>query len=200
MFGLGHGQDPLDDLRSPLPLLSRISMDRTQPHFVVHEHHARQLHYDLRLEMAGVLKSWAIPKGPSLSPADKRLAIMVDDHSLEYLHFEGIISKDQYGAGIVVVWDSGNYHLLEGDDPVRAVEREKIVLELQGKILKGGFSLFKMKGRGEKNWLLVKRKDEYSQSDWALERALTVEKERTLVERTPPCKAHRCAELGLPMR
>jgi len=135
-----------------------------------------------------------------MNPADKRLAVMVDNHSLEYLHFEGIIPPGQYGAGTVVVWDSGSYHLLEGDDPVRAVEGDKIVFELRGKILKGGFSLFKMKGRGEKNRLLVKKKDEYSRSDWILERALTNREEDSLDERVPPSRAHKCAELGLPMR
>ena len=168
--------------------------------FVVHEHHARQLHYDFRLEMAGVLKSWAVPKGPSLNPADKRLAVMVDDHSLGYCDFEGIISPGQYGAGTVVIWDSGNYSLLEGNDPVKAIEREKIIFELRGEILKGGFSLVKMKGRAENNWLLIKKKDEHSQINWTLQRALTEEKERELREKIPPCKAHRCAELKLPIR
>ena len=168
--------------------------------FVVHEHHARQLHYDFRLEMAGVLKSWAVPKGPSLNPADKRLAVMVDDHSVGYFDFEGIISPGQYGAGTVVIWDSGNYSLLEGNDPVKAIEREKIIFELRGEILKGGFSLVKMKGRAENNWLLIKKKDEHSQINWTLQRALTEEKERELRERIPPCKAHRCAELKLPIR
>jgi bifunctional non-homologous end joining protein LigD len=168
--------------------------------FVVHEHHARQLHYDFRLEMAGFLKSWAVPKGPSLNPADKRLAVMVDDHSVEYFDFEGIISPGQYGAGTVVIWDSGNYSLLEGNDPVKAIERGKIVFELIGKILKGGFTLVKVKGRAENNWLLIKKKDEYSQINWTPQRALTEEKESTLRERIPPCKAHRCAELKLPIR
>ena len=158
--------------------------------FVVQEHHARQLHYDFRLEIAGVLKSWAIPKGPSLNPADKRLAVMVDDHPLEYYDFEGIIPEGQYGTGAVVVWDLGAYSLLEEDDPVRALERGKIVMELYGKILKGGFTLVKMKGRGEKNWLLIKKKDRYSQSKWILRQALTEEKKSSLCERVPPCEAH----------
>jgi bifunctional non-homologous end joining protein LigD len=141
--------------------------------FVVQEHHARQLHYDFRLEIEGVLKSWAIPKGPSLNPTDKRLAVMVDDHELEYVDFEGIIPDGQYGSGAVVIWDSGTYRLLEGDDPVKALEAGKIVMELHGKLLKGGFTLVKMKGRGEKNWLLIKKKDSYSQSKWTLQKALT---------------------------
>jgi bifunctional non-homologous end joining protein LigD len=157
--------------------------------FLVQEHHARNLHYDFRLEMAGVLKSWALPKGPSLNPADKRLAVMVDDHSLEYFGFEGIIPAGQYGAGSVVVWDQGGYALVEGDDPLEALKRGKIVIELRGKILKGGFTLIKMKGRGEKNWLLIKKKDVYSIAEWAIHRALTKEKQAALEETVPPCKA-----------
>ena len=150
----------------------------TKMRFLVQEHHSRQLHYDFRLEMAGVLKSWALPKGPSLNPADKRLAVVVDDHPLEYFGFEGIIPAGQYGAGPVVVWDKGGYSLLEGDDPVKAFGSGRIVMELRGKILRGGFTLVKMKGRGEKNWLLIKRKDEYSKTNWILQQALTKEKER----------------------
>lgn len=158
--------------------------------FLVQEHHARQLHYDFRLEMAGMLKSWALPKGPSLNPADKRLAVMVDDHPLEYFGFEGVIPAGQYGAGAVVVWDQGEYSLLETDDPQAALKRGKLVIELRGQILRGGFALLKMKGRGEKNWLLIKKKDAYSQDRWTLTQALTKEKKATLQERIPPCKAH----------
>ena len=158
--------------------------------FVIHEHHACQLHYDFRLEIGDVLKSWAIPKGPSLNPAHKRLAIMVDDHLLEYFDFEGIIPEGQYGSGEVVIWDSGTYKLLEKHDPMEALERGKIVMELHGKILKGGFTLVKMKGRGEKNWLLIKKKDRYSQTDWVLKKALTEERKSSLHERKPPCDTH----------
>ncbi|MCK4389346.1 MAG: 3'-phosphoesterase [Desulfobacterales bacterium] len=160
----------------------------TRMRFLVQEHHARQLHYDFRLEMSGVLKSWALPKGPSLNPADKRLAVMVDDHPLEYFGFEGIIPAGHYGAGAVVVWDQGEYSLLEGADPAKALESGKMVIELHGMILKGGFTLVKMKGRGENNWLLIKKKDAYSQAKWILPRALTKEKEAGLQERVPPCK------------
>ena len=155
--------------------------------FVVQEHHAKQLHYDFRLEIDGILKSWAIPKGPSLNPTDKRLAVMVDDHELDYFDFEGIIPEGQYGSGAVVVWDSGTYILIEGDNPVVALKSGKIVMELNGDILKGCFTLVKMKGRGENNWLLIKKKDEYSQSKWALQKALTGDKKSSLSERQPPC-------------
>ena len=152
--------------------------------FLVQEHHARQLHYDFRLEIAGVLKSWAVPKGPSMNPADKRLAVLVDDHPLEYFDFEGIVPKGQYGAGAVVVWDSGEYRLLEGNDPAKAFKEEKIVLKLEGNILRGGFTLLKMKGRGENNWLLIKKKDAFSQTNWILQKALTKGKKNILQENT----------------
>ena len=159
--------------------------------FVVQEHHARQLHYDFRIEMEGVLKSWAVPKGPSMNPADKRLAVLVDDHPLEYFGFEGIVPSGQYGAGAVVIWDSGAYRILEGDDPIKALEGGKFVLDLQGNILKGGFTLFKMKGRGENNWLLIKKKDAFSQTNWILQKALTEEKKSLLQEKTTPCEDKR---------
>ncbi len=164
-----------------------ISRKIMKMRFVIHEHHARQLHYDFRLEIEEVLKSWAIPKGPSMTPSIKRLAVMVDDHSLEYIDFEGIIPEGNYGAGAVVIWDAGTYSLLEDDDPVKALESGKIVMELNGKILKGGFTLVKMKGHGEKNWLLIKKKDRYSQDKWTLQKALTDEKKSSLREKKPPC-------------
>ena len=121
-----------------------------------------------------------------MNPSDKRLAVMVDDHTLEYGDFEGIIPQGMPGAGEVVVWDSGEYNLLEGVDPLKALESGKIILELHGKILKGGFTLVKMKQRGEKNWLLIKKKDENSRSNWVLKSALTEERLTSLRARSGP--------------
>lgn len=130
--------------------------------FVVHEHHARHLHFDFRLEMEGVLKSWAIPKGPSMNPKDKRLAIMVEDHSLEYGSFEGVIPEGQYGAGTVVIWDNGTYKLLGGN-----VNAGRIEIFLNGSKLKGVFVLTRMKGK-DKEWLLIKKGDEYADADFKM--------------------------------
>lgn len=127
--------------------------------FVVHEHHARHLHYDLRLEMDGVLKSWAVPKGPSMNPADKRLAVMVDDHSLEYADFEGTIPEGQYGAGEVIIWDKGEFILLKG-----GIKEGNLEFELMGKRLKGRFALIRMK-KSDKNWLLIKMKDVFAEGN-----------------------------------
>ena len=150
------------------------------PRFVVHEHEATRLHYDFRLEMHGVLRSWAIPKGPSMDDSHKRLAVLVDDHPLEYIDFEGIIPEGRYGAGPVVVWDNGTYDLLEE-------KTDKISFILKGKKLKGNFTLVRMKGK-EKEWLLIKQKDKYSQTGWKLMTSLTAEKRAELNERIPPCE------------
>lgn len=155
--------------------------------FVVHEHKATRLHYDFRLEMGGALKSWAVPKGPSMNPADKRLAVMVADHPLVYADFEGIIPPGSYGAGPVVVWDGGTYVPLEGD-PLQGIKAGKLAFELKGKRLKGGFALALMKGRGTgKEWLLMKKKDTHADPNWTLETALTPQKLKRLKVRTPPC-------------
>ncbi len=107
--------------------------------------------------MEGVLKSWAVPKGPPEDPSQKRLAIMVEDHPLDYIDFEGEIPEGQYGAGKVIIWDRGEYTLLEGDDPVKEIEKGKLVFRLEGKRLKGDFALIRMKGD---NWLFIKKKGE----------------------------------------
>ncbi len=156
--------------------------------FVVHEHHATRLHYDFRLEIAGVLKSWAIPKGPSMNPSDKRLAVMVEDHLLEYGDFEGIIPQGLYGAGPVLIWDSGEFQV-EGD-PEIALRQGKLRFTLDGKKLKGAFSLVQMRGRGTgKEWLLIKSPGRLLQNrDWVIKEELTPSKKRQLKEKIPPCE------------
>lgn len=122
------------------------------PVFVVHEHHAKRLHFDLRLEMDGVLKSWAVPKGPSMNPADKRLAILVDDHDLDYADFEGTIPEGMYGAGKVIIWDKGTYELKSG-----SINAGKLEIYFNGKQLKGIFALVKISSK-DKEWLLIKKR------------------------------------------
>jgi bifunctional non-homologous end joining protein LigD len=134
--------------------------------FVVHEHHARHLHFDLRLEMDGVLKSWAVPKGPSMNPSDKRLAVMVDDHDMDYADFEGTIPEGMYGAGKVAIWDRGTYELRAG-----GIASQKLGVVFHGKKLKGAFALTKMHGR-EREWLLIKNNDEFADRNFTLEMVL----------------------------
>lgn len=134
--------------------------------FVVHEHHARSLHFDFRLEMEGVLKSWAVPRGPSMNPSDKRLAIMVEDHPLDYGSFEGIIPEGNYGAGAVVIWDKGTYNLLSGN-----IGSGRIEILLEGEKLKGVFVLIRMKGK-DKEWLLIKKKDEHADTSFRIKTVL----------------------------
>ncbi|MEX0928545.1 MAG: DNA polymerase ligase N-terminal domain-containing protein, partial [Balneolales bacterium] len=140
---------------------------RTAPEwrFVVQRHNASRLHYDLRLEINDTLKSWAVPKGPSMNPEDKRLAVMVEDHPVSYLDFEGIIPKGNYGAGTVEIWDSGTYEPQDGlnEQAVsEALEKGNLKYRLSGKKLKGGFDLVKIKNDDDKSWLLIKRKDDHA--------------------------------------
>ncbi len=157
--------------------------------FVVHEHKATRLHYDFRLEMGGVLKSWAIPKGPSMNPADKRLAVMVADHPAEYIDFEGIIPEGSYGAGPVVVWDHGTYEPTETGASESQLQAGKFAFILNGKKLKGAFALARF-ARGEtgKEWLLMKKKDEYADPSWTLKSDLTPQRLKGLVVKIPPCE------------
>jgi len=140
-----------------------------QLRFVVQRHHATNIHYDFRLEMNGVLLSWAVPKGPSLNVADKRLAMHVEDHPVSYINFEGTIPEGNYGAGTVEVWDHGRYIPLDEDgEPVSEklayamYKKGSLKIELKGKKLKGGFALVNMKKDDGKSWLLIKHKDEYA--------------------------------------
>ncbi len=137
--------------------------------FVVQKHAARRLHYDFRLELDGVLKSWAVPKGPSLNPADRRLAVMVEDHPLEYRTFEGVIPPGNYGAGRVIVWDEGTYAAVGSenrqDDEARlrdGLAKGQLHIVLNGQKLQGEFTLVRMKRAGENNWLLLKKRDEHA--------------------------------------
>ena|SRR5436190_6822915 len=157
-------------------------------HFVVQQHAASRLHYDFRLEMGGVLKSWAVPKGPSLNPLDKRLAMMVEDHPYDYRTFEGIIPEGNYGAGTVIVWDEGVYEALEG---VTKKEQEKALLKqlksgsvkfsLQGSKLKGEFALVKLKNDTKGNaWLLIKHRDKYARETDVTKKSKSVISNKTL--------------------
>lgn len=138
-----------------------------KPRFVIQEHDASTRHYDFRLEVNGVLKSWAVPKGPSTDPREKRLAVPTEDHPLEYASFEGVIPEDQYGAGTVIVWDHGSYRNLtedRGDEvPLNAaIENGHIAIWLEGEKLQGGYALTRMSGRRKEQWLLVKMDDEHA--------------------------------------
>jgi DNA ligase D-like protein (predicted 3'-phosphoesterase) len=141
-----------------------------EPVFVVHKHAARSEHYDFRLEVGGVLKSWAVPKGPSTDPGVKRLAIRVEDHPLDYANFEGVIPEGQYGAGAVIVWDTGTYRnrTRRGGSEVpleRALEAGHLVVELHGRKLRGGYALTRtsVDHRGRERWILVKKRDPEAQ-------------------------------------
>lgn len=153
--------------------------------FVVHEHQGRQRHFDLRLEIGGALKSWAVPRGPSMNPAERRLAIRVPDHPLAYLAFEGVIPAGEYGAGPVVVWDEGTAAV--AGDAAAQLRRGELRFTLHGAQLRGGFALVRLE-RGEgREWLLIKRRDAHADPRWRLRSALTASRRRGLVERQPPC-------------
>jgi bifunctional non-homologous end joining protein LigD len=139
-----------------------------KPTFVIQKHQASHLHYDFRLEMEGVLKSWAVPKGPSLDPATKRLAMMTEDHPYDYGSFEGVIPVGNYGAGNVIIWDRGTWEFIEpGDDPVKALATGKLTFRLKGKKLRGEWALVKIRGRSPRGneWLLLKHDDEDADPD-----------------------------------
>ena len=134
--------------------------------FVIHKHDARRLHYDLRLEHNGVLWSWAVTRGPSLDPADKRLAVHVEDHPLDYAGFEGTIPKGAYGAGSVIVWDQGTW--TPEIDPAAGMKKGHLSFELAGKKLRGGWHLVRLKAREKEkrdNWLLIKADDAFAKAD-----------------------------------
>jgi bifunctional non-homologous end joining protein LigD len=180
---------PLDEYRrkrkfqqtpEPGPESSAAESAPTGSHFVVQMHHASRLHFDFRLEMEGVLKSWAVPKGPTLDPEQKRLAMMTEDHPLAYMTFEGIIPAGNYGGGTVMVWDIGTFEPVFGykhqaADALAMLQAGDLKFRLHGQKLQGEFALVHMKARrpGSKGneWLMIKKKDEYADSAWTVEQA-----------------------------
>ena len=162
----------------------------SSPRFVVHEHHASRLHFDFRLEIGGVLKSWAVPKGPSMNPAEKRLAVMVDDHPFDYGTFEGVIPEGQYGAGPVVIWDTGTFEALEGPDAAAQLRQGSLKFALYGERLNGAFALVKMKGPRTtgKQWLLMKKGDADADPAFRLVSALSPAKRKQLNAVVPSCE------------
>src|SRR5919206_170784 len=164
-MGLETYQKMRDFRRTPEPRGSVSKANRRR--FVVQEHHASKLHFDFRLEVGGVLKSWSVPRGPSLDPSQKRLAVETEDHPVEYLKFEGHIPEGEYGAGEHMRWDGGTYEAL-GDAPaLEQYEAGRLDFELKGEKLRGAFTLVRMKGR-EGQWLLMKRTDEFAERGWSL--------------------------------
>lgn len=156
-----------DFRRSPEPSGGRHGWKKRNPVFVIQEHRASSHHYDFRVEVEGALASWAVPKGPSTDPREKRLAVRVEDHPLEYADFEGVIPEGEYGGGTVIVWDAGPYRNLKRDDegnevPVaEALAQGALEIWLEGRKLRGGYALIHSRvGGKDENWLLVKMKDE----------------------------------------
>lgn len=175
--------------RTPEPRGGKPAKDAL--HFVVQKHDATRLHYDFRLEMNGVLKSWAVPKGPSLNPEDRRLAMMVEDHPYDYKNFEGIIPEGNYGAGTVIVWDEGTYETLEPKKSKKEEEKSllsqlksgSLKFRLFGKKLKGEFALVHIKnnnGSGENAWLLIKHRDEFASTADITKKAKSVLSDKTI--------------------
>lgn len=173
---------------TPEPAGGKASGSKLQ--FVVQKHHASRLHYDFRIELRGVLVSWAVPKGPSLNPAEKRLAMKVEDHPFDYKDFEGVIPEGNYGAGTVIIWDKGTYEPLE---PAKSkVAREKQVsaglhkgslkIRLNGEKLRGEFALVETKSRGDNSWLLIKHRDEFATDESIAEAEESVVSGKTLEE------------------
>ena len=160
----------------------RVARRAGKLRFVVQEHHATRLHWDFRLEMNGTLKSWAVPKGPTFDPSEKRLAVPVEDHPLEYIDFEGVIPKGNYGAGTVMVWDRGTYESAEGD-PQTGYDGGKLVVRLAGKKLHGEFHLVRTKMGGQTQWLMFKRRDADAVEGWTLPQpSLSVKSGRTIAQ------------------
>ena len=166
------------------------------PYFCVQRHDATRLHYDFRLEIGGVLASWAVPKGPSLEPLAKHLAVHVEDHPFDYGGFEGNIPKGEYGGGSVMLWDRGTWELLGDVPPEQQVARGDLKFRLHGEKLKGEFALVHMKSRGKGDeWLLIKKKDAEAKPGWNVEdyaySVLTGRTQQEIAENMPAVKKPR---------
>lgn len=153
--------------RSPEPSGEGRGSKSARERFVIQKHDSSSIHYDFRLETEGVLASWAVPRGPSTDPREKRLAIRTEDHPRDYIDFEGVIPEDEYGAGAVMVWDAGPYRNLaepdvEGGDPpsvARQIEEGRVKVWLEGEKIAGGYALVRTRGSGDEQWLLIKMDD-----------------------------------------
>ncbi len=176
-MGLETYQKMRDFRRTPEPRGSVSKSNRRR--FVVQEHHAWKLHFDFRLEVGGVLKSWSVPRGPSLDPSEKRLAVETEDHPVEYLKFEGLIPEGEYGAGEHMKWDGGTYETLGEGTAAEQLEAGRLDFALKGEKLRGGFTLVKMKRR-EGEWLLFKRSDEFAETGWELRLRKPVDGQETI--------------------
>ena len=188
-----NDEEPLDEYKrkrdfsvTPEPT-GRVDAGNTEPIFVIHKHDSRNLHYDLRLESEGLLKSWAVPKGPSMDPKVRRLAVPTEDHPMAYADFEGIIPEGHYGAGTVIVWDSGTFHNTKDKDVSFAenLEEGHATIQLKGSKLEGKFALIKTKRGGKRHqWLFFKINDEHSMtgSDITVERPNSSKTGRSLSE------------------
>src|SRR2546429_6666365 len=180
--------------RLPKPKLPQLEVRPGAEHgdtFVVQKHRATRLHYDFRLAIDGTLKSWAVPKGPSQSHADKRLAVMTEDHPLDYGDFEGKIPEGNYGAGTVMVWDRGTFHVEGNLDALKQLEKGEIKFSLNGEKLRGSFVLVKLKQSEKGNeWLMIKHKDSAEDSSWNIDEhdgsALTGRTLEEIKEELPP--------------
>ena len=156
--------------KTPEPAPSKAKSTAGSNYFCVQRHDATRLHYDFRLEIDGVLKSWAVPKGPTLDPTAKHFAAHVEDHPVEYGSFEGNIPAGNYGAGSVMLWDRGTFELLGDVAGEAQIQRGDLKFRLHGEKLQGDFALVQMKGRGKGNeWLIIKKRDDFAQEGWDVE-------------------------------
>ncbi|HUQ26424.1 MAG TPA: DNA ligase D [Burkholderiales bacterium] len=178
-----------DFARTPEPSGRKRTAAGKELHYYIQRHAATRLHYDFRLELEGVLKSWAVPKGPSLDPHDRRLAVQTEDHPLEYGEFEGVIPEKQYGAGEVLLWDRGVW-VAEDADPLAALRKGRLHFHLEGEKLRGSWTLARM--RDEKNWLLIKRNDDEARAGYEVTEA------RPESVKRPPKRSSRAAKAELP--